>query len=58
MAGSSLIVRTYKVDDSVYGCLGLIGPIRMDYAKAVSDIEYFGRRLSLLFEEIFHHDDT
>lgn len=58
MAGSSLIVRTYKIDDSVYGCLGLIGPIRMDYAKAVSDIEYFGRRLSLLFEEIFHHDDT
>ncbi|MBR2743131.1 MAG: heat-inducible transcription repressor HrcA [Clostridia bacterium] len=58
MAGSSLILRTYKIDDTAYGCLGLIGPIRMDYRKAVSDIEYFGRRLSLLFEEIFHGGET
>jgi len=30
--------------------------VRMDYAKAVSDIEYFGRRLSSLFGEIFSRD--
>ncbi len=56
MSGSSLIVRTYKVDDSVYGCLGIIGPVRMDYAKAVLDIEYFGRRLSQLFEDLFRYE--
>ncbi|MBQ4249522.1 MAG: heat-inducible transcription repressor HrcA [Clostridia bacterium] len=58
MQGSSLILRTYKIDDSAYGCLGLIGPIRMDYRKAVSDIEYFGSRLSQLFEEIFHGGES
>jgi heat-inducible transcriptional repressor len=54
MQSSSIIINTYKLDDTLIGSIGLIGPIRMDYSKAVSDLEYFGHRLSLLMDEFFH----
>jgi heat-inducible transcriptional repressor len=58
MQGSSIVIRAYQLDNSMVGWLGLIGPVRMDYAKAVSDLEYFGHRLSLLIDEVFYNSDA
>ncbi|MFT9057160.1 MAG: heat-inducible transcriptional repressor HrcA, partial [Ethanoligenens sp.] len=48
MRSSSLIAAPYKVGGRPQGSVGIIGPIRMNYAKLVSHIEYFSSVLSKL----------
>jgi heat-inducible transcriptional repressor len=46
----TLITSPYVVDDKIQGSLGILGPKRMEYARAISVVEYvarlFGRVLS------------
>lgn len=59
LSGSSIIVTRYtlggKAAEHVNGSIGIIGPLRMDYAAAIPRIEYVaqtvGRLLTALFEE-------
>lgn len=55
LAGSSMIVTHYSLGSRGHGTIGIIGPMRMNYADAIPRIEYFagavGRLLSELFEE-------
>ncbi len=44
--GLSMILSTYKITDSVYGAIGIIGPTRMDYSKAISSLEYITKSLN------------
>ena len=55
LAGSCIIMTRYAVGDGHSGSLGLIGPVRMDYARAIPHLQYVaqsvGRLLSRLTEE-------
>ena len=42
----SLVVSNFKFGDRAAGTLGIIGPRRMYYAKAVSTVGYVARYLS------------
>ncbi len=44
--GLSMVLSTYKITDSVYGAIGIIGPTRMDYGKAISSLEYIRNSLN------------
>ncbi len=51
LAGSSLIVSHFKIGESNAGAVGIIGPVRMDYAKLVPHIQYFTETLGRLLSE-------
>ncbi len=55
LKGSSMIVTHYSLGSRGRGTIGIIGPVRMNYADAIPRIEYFagavGRLLTELFEE-------
>ncbi len=42
----SMITATYQVDGEVIGAIGLIGPTRMEYDKAVAMVEFVTNHLS------------
>ena len=42
----SIVTATYRVGSTTYGSMGLIGPTRMNYAKAVAVLNHVGRSLS------------
>jgi len=44
--GLSMVLSTYKITDTVYGAIGIIGPTRMDYGKAISSLEYITKSLN------------
>lgn len=44
----SIITGTYDIDGELVGSIGLIGPTRMDYAKAMAMVDYMTRTLSEL----------
>lgn len=53
--GSCIIMTRYALGGRDNGALGLIGPVRMDYAQAIPRLQYVaqsvGRLLTQLFEE-------
>lgn len=51
IGNSSLIVSKYKRGDQTAGSLGVIGPMRLDYAKVIPYIAYFTEKISHLFSE-------
>lgn len=52
---SSVIISKYNIGSHTTGAIGIIGPIRMDYAAVIAELEYFarlmGERLSETFED-------
>jgi len=46
MKNCSLITATYHLNGRVIGTLGVLGPTRMEYSKAVSILEYLTEALS------------
>ena len=46
--GSSLIVTHYRGGNGGNGTLGVIGPLRMDYAATIPRVEYLAESLSRL----------
>ena len=51
----SMIVSKYQKGDHTAGSLGVIGPMRLNYAKVIPYIEYFTEKISHLISE---DDDT
>ncbi len=49
----SMVIATYGVGGQPAGSLGVLGPIRMDYAKVISIVDYLTENLSLALERIF-----
>jgi heat-inducible transcriptional repressor len=45
---ASLITAKYLLDEEISGSIGIIGPVRMDYARAISYIDYFASALAKL----------
>ena len=54
MKDCSLVTATYKVEDGVYGKVGIIGPKRMDYERVVESLQNFMVQL----DNIFKNDDN
>lgn len=48
IGNSSMIVSKYKKGSKTAGSLGIIGPMRIDYAKIIPYVEYFTEKLTLL----------
>ncbi len=54
MKDCSLVTATYKLEDGVYGKVGIIGPKRMDYERVVESLQNFMVQL----DNIFKNDDN
>lgn len=50
-ADSSVIISRYRIGADNTGAMGLIGPIRMDYARVIPHLEYFSQTLGRLLGE-------
>ena len=55
IGNSSMIVSKYQKGDDTAGSLGVIGPMRLNYAKVIPYIEYFTEKISHLISD---DDDT
>lgn len=51
--GCSTVTATYEVDGRVIGSVGIIGPTRMDYEKAISIVEFMTQHLSKMMKEFY-----
>jgi heat-inducible transcriptional repressor len=51
IGNSSMIVSNYQKGDKTVGSLGVIGPMRLDYAKIIPYIEYFTQKISDLISQ-------
>jgi len=49
----SIVLSTYEIEDQPIGAIGVLGPVRMDYAKVISVVDYMTKNLSLVFERFF-----
>lgn len=57
ISNSSLIAAPFRKDGKQVGTLGLLGPMRLDYAKFIPYIEYFSDKLTQLLTDE-SDDDT
>ena len=48
----SLIVARYGLDDAARGVIGVVGPTRMNYSRAISSVRYVGELMSQLWGEL------
>ncbi|HQQ89400.1 MAG TPA: heat-inducible transcriptional repressor HrcA [Oscillospiraceae bacterium] len=48
LCGSSLIVARFRIGENDCGAIGLIGPVRMDYARLIPHLRYFAEKLGKL----------
>lgn len=56
IGNSSMIVSKYRKGGHNVGSLGVIGPMRLDYAKVIPYLEYFSQKITDLISEE-HEDD-
>lgn len=49
---SSVVRADYKIGGKTLGSIGLIGPTRMNYAKTMSELDYFVRGLNRLLSQM------
>jgi len=52
MRGCSMVLTLYGIPGEVKGALGIIGPTRMQYSRAVSSVRYLGSVMSNLVGEL------
>ena len=52
----AVVMTGYEVDGMPAGTVGLIGPVRIDYAKLIPHLEYFARTLGDLLTETLTMD--
>lgn len=49
----SIVSATYKIGDRVLGSIGIIGPTRMEYSKAISAMDYMAKTLSYYLTSLY-----
>jgi len=54
LTGSSIILTRYSLGDHADGALGIIGPLRMDYAATIPRLEYFAKAVGRLLSDMFN----
>ena len=51
LSDCSVLTATYQAGDDSVGRLGIIGPTRMNYSRAISVLRYVGMALSELLSD-------
>ena len=51
MKDCSMVTATYKIQEGVYGKIGIVGPKRMDYDKVVGTLNFLMSQLDDIFKE-------
>jgi len=49
----SLIMGTYTLNKNIYGNIGLLGPLRMDYARSIAVVKEMSSYLSSLLSKLY-----
>ncbi len=57
LTDTSVVVTKYRIGAQNEGAIGVIGPVRMDYAKLIPHLEYFSRTLGKLLAETFEQQE-
>jgi heat-inducible transcriptional repressor len=57
MKDVSLVVARYGQDGKIGGLLGVIGPTRMQYGRAIAVVRYMTRVMNELLAEMYGYDD-
>lgn len=52
MSDCSFVGTKYRVGDRIAGTIGVVGPTRMDYRRAVAAVEFMARNLEQLLAEL------
>ena len=47
----TIVLGAYEIDNQIIGALGIIGPKRMDYGKAIATVEYVSSMLSRALDQ-------
>ena len=54
--GSSIVVTHYKTGSHTNGSIGIIGPLRMNYAASIPRLEYFAQAIGKILNEMISDD--
>ena len=54
---ASVVYGNYGIGNQIRGTLGIVGPVRMDYAKVAANLNYFLTGLNKLLRETFSDDE-
>ena len=49
----SIVTATYSLGDRVLGTIGVIGPTRMEYSRAISVMDHMGKSLSNYLTKLY-----
>lgn len=52
MEGLSIVTSTYGACDRTLGCIGILGPTRMDYSRIIPVVQYTASKLSNIIMEV------
>lgn len=56
LTDTSVVVTKYKIGEQNSGAIGVIGPVRMDYARLIPHLEYFSKTLGKLLADTFEQE--
>lgn len=48
-----IVLARYGIDDEITGAMGVVGPVRMTYGRAVSIVRYMSRLMSDLLSDLY-----
>ncbi len=57
LSGASIVATNYEIGGQKAGTVGLIGPVRLDYAKIIPHLEYFAKMLGEALAETYELDN-
>lgn len=57
VSNSSMIVTPYKIGEQTGGSFGILGPLRLDYAKMIPYVEYFSNALTKQLGEVMKDEE-
>lgn len=58
ITNSSMILSPYSLNNETLGSLGVIGPIRLDYSKVFSHIDYVTKVMTDLLDQVSQENQT
>jgi heat-inducible transcriptional repressor len=53
LVDSSVLIARYHIGEGAVGAIGVVGPVRMDYAKLIPHLEYFAQTLGKLLSDTY-----
>ncbi len=54
LKNNSVVLTTYNVGENMTGIIGVVGPMRMDYSRIVTGVDFFAKQLESMLGERFN----